>query len=199
MVELKPMSEEEVQTAYAIAGRGTSSDAPETVMLRKLLADVLDDREYRLSRASLLRDQAVRTAERRAKERDYLQAAIRWDQEATVVGRALLALQSQLERVRTVKCKTRTFDWTPAGMVQEVRNELNELEVEQAGSMLAQGEALDVFCVAMNQLKTHGVSLFQGLLAAEKKLRERCDKVEQGGVWKDIHQNDTCCSHFTKT
>jgi hypothetical protein len=169
------------------ASMGQRLAIPEsTIGLRKMLAELLEDRDqlaYRVDRAVDLRKQAETTCVERTRDLEMVRSMSAQTATAREFGQAMLDLVAQLVRLRKVDCETRRFDWSATGMVLEIYKELNELEHERPRSPEAQAESIDVFAVSVQQMLTHNVELYTGIVVHTAKLKKRIDVVEAGGTW----------------
>lgn len=102
------------------------------------------------------------------------------------LGRALRALEFQLDRLRANPCPTMGCGFTPWEVGKAVRHEVLEVAEQPEGSGAAQRETHGVLAAAVHLVKVHGGSVIAALTEEEERLRQRLDwRVWHGKSWKE--------------
>lgn len=98
-------------------------------------------------------------------------------------GRALLALVSQIKRLRMNPCPTMGFGFTCSEIATSVEAEVNEVRAEDPCSPAARIETAGVIGTALHLALVHGADPVEAIEGEAVKLRRRLDVVEAGGTW----------------
>lgn len=107
-------------------------------------------------------------------------------------GHALLALISQIDRLRKTNCPTMRFGHTPGEVVEVVRDELREVNQEIPTSRAAQLESADVLAASIHLCKANCIDPIEALEHEERKIGGRIDHIEgtEDGTWKSAKEQE---------